>query len=369
MKNDKSSAITNENVDEKKKTKKVYKYISERERYLIEYMYTQKKMNIYQIAKELNREYSTVYREIKKGLVIQKDTYLRERMIYKADYAQTTTKENLSQRGREMKCKRNCEFLEYIEHKIIKEKYSPRAALVQYNKDKTPEKQPVCVNTLYNYILYSDVTKIQPKHLPYKRKKNEKHDEKRTVSLRNTISRTIDERDKSVFLRDNFGHWEMDTVIGKKTTKSCLLVLTERKSRIELTRKIKDKSMGSVVTELDKLEKEIGRINFSKVFKTITSDNGCEFMDSMGIEKNNRTIHYYCHPYRSNERGSNENQNKLVRRLYPKGCDFTKTSTRDIYNLQRFINEYPRLMFDNKSSLEYVQENDPMYYELLKKVL
>lgn len=296
MKNDKSNTITNNNCikntnndnnnsiinidsgnvdNEKPKRKKSYNYITERDRYLIEYMYTQKKMNIYQIAKELNREYSTVYREIKKGSVKQKDTYLRENTVYKADYAQMTTEENLGRRGREMKCRRNSEFIKFMEHALITERYSPRAGLCLYYKQYGD--YPVCLNTVYNYIYNGKLTRIKRKHLPYK-PKEKKTEIKRKVSLNNVLCKSIEDRDKSVLDRHDFGHWEMDTVVGRRFSSSCLLVLTERKTRFEIVRKIKDKSMCSVVNELDKIENDLGRKNFRHVFKTITCDNGVDFL-------------------------------------------------------------------------------------------
>lgn len=50
------------------------------------------------------------------------------------------------------------------------------------------------------------------------------------------------------------------------------------------------------------------------------------------------------------ERGSNENQNRLVRRHYPKGCNFDKVTPSQINSLQKWINEYPRKLFDYRSS-------------------
>ena len=95
----------------------------------------------------------------------------------------------------------------------------------------------------------------------------------------------------------------------------------------------------------------MGVKQFSQIFKSITVDNGGEFADWEGIEKSckrrkNRTTLFYCHPYSSYERGSNENQNKLVRRFYPKGTDFTKVKPADIKRLEKWINNYPREMFD-----------------------
>ena len=70
---------------------------------------------------------------------------------------------------------------------------------------------------------------------------------------------------------------------------------------------------------------------FPRVFQTITVDNGGEFSDVKSLErsilrKGRRTKMYYCHPYTSCERGSNECANKMVRRKFPKGTDFNKVS-------------------------------------------
>lgn len=65
---------------------------------------------------------------------------------------------------------------------------------------------------------------ITNKNLPIKGKKEK-------VRIRNNCRGiSIDERPKEVDYRNNFGHWEMDTVKGSRgNTKANLLVLTERK--------------------------------------------------------------------------------------------------------------------------------------------
>ena len=103
-------------------------------------------------------------------------------------------------------------------------------------------------------------------------------------------------------------------------------------------------------TALHSIEKEYTAPLFRIIFKTITVDNGTEFSDVLGIEtaqsgKKARTKTDYCHPYSSWERGSNENQNKLVRRHYPKGCNFDPVSASEIKRVQNWINNYPREMF------------------------
>jgi len=74
-----------------------------------------------------------------------------------------------------------------------------------------------------------------------------------------------------------------------------------------------------------------------------------------GIEKScrkegKRTSIYYAHPYCSGERGTNENNNRLIRRWIPKGTDMTNIKVSFINKIEAWINNYPRAMFDYQSS-------------------
>ena len=155
--------------------------------------------------------------------------------------------------------------------------------------------------------------------------------------------------------REEFGHWEMDSVIGKREKGNTLVTLTERKTRNELIFKAKDKTAKSVVKILNTLERAYGK-DFSKVFKTITVDNGTEFSAYEEMEKSiygkkrKRTKIYYCHAYSSWERGSNENQNGFIRRFIPKGADINSVSPNELREIQNYINNYPRRIFNFANS-------------------
>lgn len=90
-------------------------------------------------------------------------------------------------------------------------------------------------------------------------------------------------------------------------------------------------------------------------------DNGSEFSDVDGMERSilrdgARTKLYYCHAYSSWERGSNENQNKMVRRKHPKGTDFSKVTNKKVKHTEEWVNGYPRAIFDFRSSYELFKE-------------
>ncbi len=175
--------------------------------------------------------------------------------------------------------------------------------------------------------------------------------------------RRISDRTKEADEREELGHWEMDLLEGKKGKDDpFLLVLTERLSRKEIIEKIPDKTQESVIKGLDRIERRIGVRKFRKLFKTITTDNGREFYDYEGTEesftKSNipRTEHYYADAYCSWQRGSNENLNKMIRRFIPKGRSLKKYSQKAIKKIQRWMNNYPRKMFNFKSAGKVYQQ-------------
>ena len=223
-------------------------------------------------------------------------------------------------------------------------------------------KTTVCYKTIYNYIDKGYFKTLRNKHLSIKKKQN-KENEKKIVSLKNPLARSIEERPDNVKYRNCFGHWEMDTVIGttKDNDKACLLVLSERYTRREIIRKLPNKKAASVVSALNLLEKEFGK-NFKEIFKTITCDNGLEFSDTEGIEKSilgnkNRTTVFYCHPYCSSERGTNENINRMIRSWFPKGKSFKNVTVADLKKCEEWINNYPRKLFNGLSSNEFYMQN------------
>ena len=326
------------------------KNMSEKERYKLE-GYLKAGLKIAEIAKLLNRCRATIYNEIKRGTVELLNSDLTTRTEYLADVGQQKHEENASNKGRELKIGNDMEFVKFVEHMTNNEKYSSYA-IIQYIKNNDLQfDTEICERTLFNY-------KKNGVFLNIKTKPQKKKTTKRTIALNNKDSRSIEERPEEINKRETYGHWEMDTVVsGQKNGKACLLVLTERASREQLIRKIAGKKTTNVIKALNKLEKDLGAKQFRETFLTITMDNGVEFLDSAGIEKSSinkkipRTTTYYCHPYASGERGTNENNNRLIRKFIPKGTNIDEISEKEIQKIENWMNNLPRKLHNGKSAL------------------
>lgn len=331
---------------------RTFKHLSENDRYKIEAL-LKAKHTPKEIAEIIHVHISTIYREIKRGRYMHKNSDWTMEERYSPDVAQQKYRENLSAKGPALKIGCDHELAQYIEHRIIDDDYSPAAVLGEIKVKGMVFKTTISINTLYSYIDKGLFLNLTNKKLPIKGKRKRTY-RKIKKQARPARGESIENRPEEVNARETFGHWEMDCVEGKKRTKKTLLVLTERLTRREIIVLMKDKTAESVVKALDRLERRLGKM-FYKIFKTITVDNGSEFADCAGIErakyrKGKRTNLFYCHPYSSWERGSNENQNRMIRRRYPKGTDFTQVSTSEIAQLENWVNEYPRAILGYSSA-------------------
>lgn len=339
---------------------KLFKHLSKNDRIKMETMLNSGH-KVVEVAEYLHVHRSTIYREIKRGEYTHRNSDYTEEIRYSSDLGQKNHDWNAQGKGRNIKIGNDRPLAEYIEGKIIEDKYSPEAALAAAAESGIEFTTSISVRTLYRYIDKGIFLKLTNKDLPVKGKRK-KHNKKVKVQKRASAGESIENRPGEVKDREIFGHWEMDTVKGKQgVTKSCMLVLTERKTRDEIIVKLPDQKAASVVEAIDRLERKWGDM-FTKVFRSITVDNGVEFSDYEGLERSvlhegeKRTFAFYCHPYSSWERGSNENNNRLIRRHIPKGEDFDEKQDRDIEYIENWINNYPRGIFGFKTSAQLFEE-------------
>jgi len=316
-------------------------------------------MSAYAIAKRLNRVSNTIRNELKRGTVSQiKANKTVE--IYFPDTGQRVYENNRKNCGPKFKLLECYNFIEHVIDKFYNSDHSIDSicgSAMLHNK--FPNSEMVCTKTLYNYI-DAGLLEIKNIDLPLKLRRSLKS--RRIKNNKKKLGTSIDERPESINDRSEFGHWEIDTVIGKKTKdQAALLTMTERITRSQIIRKIADKSSYSVQEAMTKLIKETGNL-FSAVFKSITSDNGSEFSELASIEEVVDTKVYYTHPYSSWERGTNERHNGLIRRFIPKGRSINEFSIEAIARVQNWCNTLPRKI------LGYLTPNEA-FEDQLKQIL
>jgi IS30 family transposase len=296
------------------------------------------------IAKALGRPASTVFREIKRGAVLQRkaksyisskpdDPGYIENAVYFADTGQAAAARNMGNRTGAYKLFQSPELIRYIENAILEKRYSPDSIIGGLKRNGHHFETMVCTKTVYNYIERGQMA-VKNLDLILKPRLKVKHRHSRANKRK--LGTSIDLRPQSVNERQEFGHFEGDSIVGKDG-KSSALTLTERLTTNGFILKVSDKGASSAVEAFKELHAALG----PNVIKSITFDNGSEFAACHELEKLGIKV-YYAHPYSAWERGINENYNGIIRRYIPKGKALNVFSQADLNRICNIINNLPR---------------------------
>lgn len=291
-----------------------------------------------QIAKMVGIARSTLYNELARGSVVQLDSELRQYTRYFSDVGQRVYEEHRENSRPPLKLAKAHEFVAYAEQQILEEKLAPETICGAARRNGMFS-VTVCAKTLYNYI---DQCLLRVRNidllLKVKRRQHVHHDRQH----KHLFGMSIEERPDAVNNREEFGHWEIDTVIGNRDSAAVLLTLDERTTAFRHIIKIPNRSSSAVEQGLQQLRAIYGE-RFNAVFRSITSDNGSEFASLPQLLPD--TAIYYAHPYSAYERGLNEKQNSLVRRFFPKGRSLDGVSPDAVQRVQDWCNRFPRKSF------------------------
>ena len=220
------------------------------------------------------------------------------------------------------------EVLDYIDEKL-QLTWSPE----QISNTPCEMKMP-SFKTIYRWIdekyLRSTLKNLRRKGKTRKRLGN---------SGRFTTGKSIRKRDKSVYWRKEFGHWEADTVVsGLGKSKACFATLAERKTRYYIAVKIPDRTGKSMADAMIKALSELPK----GAVKTITCDRGSEFSDWRRVENELGCNMYFADPYCAWQKGTNENLNGLLREFYPKGRNLSRVDPKTLKKNLALINARPK---------------------------
>lgn len=314
-----------------------YYQLTSEERYMLSALKRQGHSQA-EIARNLGRHRSTICRELK-----------RNSSHYDGGYRPSRAVELTS--GRRSRSRRNRRFtareLSLVE-RLLRELWSPEQISGQL---RLAGGLAISHETIYRYIwndrhlggsLFTHLRCAQKK----RRKRYRSYDSRGRLATKRHIS----ERPEDIEQRSEFGHWEIDTVIGKGS-KHCIVTLVERQTGYTLIGKLKART-----TQQLNLRTLLLIQKHRRWFKSITADNGTEFHSYKEIEQRTGVPFYFATPHRSWERGTNENTNGLIRQYIPKGTSMTKLTQYDCNRIARKLNNRPRKRHGYRTPKERTNE-------------
>ena len=277
------------------------------------------------IARHLGRHVSTVSRELYRNKTTHDGAYRPSKAIAKAS-------------GRKHRSRKKSQFSKAqwtTVTNLLVEKYSPEQISGALRRDG---ELSISHETIYRHIR-ADRRRggLLFNHLRQARKQKRKRYRGRDSRGVLQGKRMIGTRPKIVETRAQFGHWEIDTIMGPTGCTPCALTMVERKTGFLMLGKLKDKSMQETASVMTSLIQRA-----PKAFRTLTADNGTEFHAYKEVEKVTNTRIYFATPYHSWERGTNENTNGLLRQYLPKGVSMKHLTQRQCDEIAHQLNSRPR---------------------------
>lgn len=189
------------------------------------------------------------------------------------------------------------------------------------------------------------------KYLPRRHSRRQKKGLRQAQKLERPILPSIEDRPSSVDKRIEIGNFEDDTIVSRQSLIR-IKSINERASGVVFLGRM----LNGNVEESNRVVYEKLSVIPSPFRKTLTRDRGCENMGYREIETSLNISCFFAHAYCSQERGSNENVNGLVRRFFPKKTDFAKVSDEEIRHVEYLLNTRPRKRFGGKTPLEVLLE-------------
>jgi transposase, IS30 family len=307
---------------------KSYVQLSLSERDLITAMRAEAK-SVREIAQALGRSPSTISRELRRNASPEYRLYLSHRA-----HSRAQQRRKAASRRPRLKSPR---LVAYVRAKLemgwSPEQISGRLRLESPELTVSPE-------AIYQYI-YHPQTEGRSELIGYLRRAHRRRKSRgigrkeQKTKIPNRIP--IDSRPEAVETRSQFGHWEGDSLVSRKS-KEALNSLVERKTRwLRLTRLLRKSAQATnaaVVARLGGLP--------ARARRSLTLDNGTENASHEELTASLGLRCYFAHPYASWQRGTCEYTNSLIRWYLPKGTDFRTISDAQIARIESLINNRPR---------------------------
>lgn len=327
---------------------KKYTRLSPQERDLLA-LWNAECLSIRECARRLRRNHSSLSRELKRNRWKEKH--------YVAIHAQGNADRRESEKAHGKQKLKNPDVFDYVTDKL-RGGWSPDQIAgklrVTHPKDRY---WWITAETIYRWIYQEEQMQAdQPwyEYLRRKQKKRKKYKGRKVHRSHIPDRISIHTRPQVINKRKEFGHWEGDTVEGKRH-KDGVHTEVERMSR-----KIVGKKVDRITSEVTiMVQKQLFADIPEAARKSTTLDNGKETHLHFQLRTDLDMDTYHADPYSSWQRGTNEHGNWHLRYYFPKGTDFNEVSEEELQDAIEEINNRPRKI------LGYLSANE-MYYKLLK---
>ena len=318
---------------------KKYAQLTESERELIAQMFGEES-TLSEIARTLGRDKSTISRELRRNISPIYVCYTPCQAQKRAEQRKLAARHNRPL----LKSKK---IQQYVRRKL-KSNWSPEIIAGRL-KEEMPGKS-ISPEAIYQFIYHRDtpdreelISQLCRAHR--KRRIKGKGRKVRKTKIPNRVP--IDARPMAVEQRKQFGHWEADTLISRRS-KAALHSMTERKTRILRLSKLESKTAAETNKAVTRALKKLP----APARRTLTMDNGTENANHEELTATLGIKCYFADPYAAWQRGSNEQINGLIRRYLPKGTDFSKIDKEQIKKIEKLINNRPRKCLGFKTPVE-----------------
>ena len=278
--------------------------------------------SIAEIANEVGRHRSTIYRELRRNRSRSDGAYRAENADRQARLRRSRSRRNKRFGAREL-----AEVW-----KLLERKWSPEQISGWLKRRRMLS---ISHETIYRYV-WEDRFRGGRLHLhlrgaqKQRRKRYGKYDSRGRLAGK----RSIEQRPAGARNRSRVGHWEMDTVLGSGD-QHCVVTLVDRKTGYTRIGKLRSRRVAEV-------NRRVASLLEGECVRSITADNGTEFHGYKAIERTTGARVYFATPHHAWERGTSENTNGLIRQYLPKRTSMARVTQRDCERIARTLNRRPR---------------------------
>jgi IS30 family transposase len=302
------------------------------------------KTPIVEIAQILNRHRSAVYKEIKRVF---------------GDYSPSSAQNDATFKSRNSKKKEKFQTINLKSYVIEKLNlfWSPQQISNRLKIDfQNDISMRVSTETIYKFI-YNTKNVYEKKQLIQclRQRKKYRYSRKNKTEKRGKIPniKSIHERPLDIEKKDEIGHWEGDTIVGKDHN-SAIGTLVERKLKLTIIVPLKNEKNAT-----DTAKAFIEKFNElpSVLKKTLTYDRGTEMTYHEKITEETGIKVYFADPHSPWQRGLNENTNGLIRTYFPKRTDFSMHTNEEFKKVETALNNRPRKALKYFTPNEFLQRH------------